>query len=802
MPPVSFAPWLAAKAFAVRNLRALAGALAAGLTASVLLVGAFSARGGGMPADAPALPADVGRLAAFAPQGHVGSQACAGCHAAEAKDWAASHHALAMAAAAPQSVLGDFSGVSVRDFGATARFFRDGARFLVEAQGRDGKPETFEVSDAFGITPLQQYLVTFPDGRRQVLPWAWDSRPKADGGQRWIHVYPYEVKPGDPEHWTGALQTWNHMCAECHSTALKKGYDPSSNTYKTTFSEVSVGCESCHGPGAGHVAWATATPRPDQPLKGFEAAFARRPPVDFTPDPATGSPSVASPARPAGDEVELCARCHARRGLLSEDWKPGHPLADTHLAAFLSEGLFEADGQMRDEVFNDHAFKQSKMFEKGVVCTDCHNPHSGRLKAEGAAVCAQCHAPEKFAAKAHTGHPDGPGAPDCISCHMPARTYMRVDVRHDHSFRVPRPDLSVKLGTPNACTDCHKDKSAEWAADAVEAWHGPVRKGFQTYADAFAGARRGDPSAREKLMALAATPGVPGVARATALDALARFPSRAGQQVIEKGLADPEPLARVAALRALVGQPAERRWALAAPRLSDPVLAVRLAAARALADIPPARVPEADRARFSAALSAYEASLWLNSDRPEGRGNLATYFLLKGDTAAAERELRAGLALDPGAEALAVNLSDLYRRTGREADAERILRETLPRSVAPAMLHHALGLSLVRQKRTEEAVKAFQTAAALAPDDPGFAYVLAVALRSTGDAAGSRAVLAAALARAPHDGNLLALALNDALSAGDVAAARPLAARLARLLPDDPQIAALVTRLRGTPPPP
>ncbi|MEP9350106.1 cytochrome c3 family protein [Xanthobacter sp. KR7-225] len=778
----------------------LAAALAAGLLAVAVLAATFAARGSGAPGLGADVPADVGRRAALAPRDHVGSTACAGCHGAQAKAWAASHHAFAMAAATPTSVRGDFSGVTAQHFGATARFLRDGDRFLVETQGRDGAIETFEVSDAFGLTPLQQYLVTFPDGRRQVLPWAWDSRPQAAGGQRWIHVYPQEVKPGDPEHWTGVLQTWNHMCAECHSTALSKGYDPAANTYRTTFSEVSVGCESCHGPGAGHVAWATAAPRQDLPLKGFSAAFARRPPVDFTPDPATGSPQVATPLRPAGDEVEMCVRCHGRRGLLSEDWKPGRPLADTHLSAFLSEGLFEADGQMRDEVFNDHTFKQSKMYEKGVVCTDCHDPHSGRLKAEGAAVCAHCHAPEKFAAKAHTGHPQGPGAPDCISCHMPARTFMRVDVRHDHSFRIPRPDQSVKLGTPNACTDCHADKSAEWAAAAVEAWHGPERKGFQTYADAFAGARRGDPSAREKLMALALAPRVPGVARASALDALARFPSRAAQQVLEKGLADPDPLARVAALRALNGQPADRRWTLAAPLLDDPVLAVRLAAARAVADTPPARVPEADRARLASALQAYEASLWLNSDRPEGRANLATYFLLRGDAAAAERELRAGLALDPGAGELAVNLADLYRRTGREAEGERLLRETLPRSAAPAMLHHALGLSLVRQKRTVEAVQAFETAAALAPEDPTFAYVLAVALRSTGEEARSRAVRSAALARAPYDGNLLALALNDALATGDVAAARPLAGRLARLHPDDPRFADLLARLRVTPP--
>lgn len=755
------------------------------------------------PAAAPfsALPPDAGRLTASAPAGHAGSRACAACHAAEAQAWASSHHAAAMAAATPQTVLGDFSGVTASHGGSTARFFRTGDRFLVETDGKDGKPAVFQVSDTFGITPLQQYLVTFPDGRRQVLPWAWDTRPEEKGGQRWFHVYPQAIPPGDSLHWTGALQTWNHMCAECHSTALEKHYDAARDRYDTLFSEVSVGCESCHGPGAGHVAWASRSPRTEAPLKGFASASARRPPVDFTPSPATGSPT-ATARRPPGDEVEMCARCHARRGTLSEAWAPGQPLADTHSATTLSDGLFEADGQMRDEVFNDHLFKQSKMYAAGMVCSDCHDPHSARLKAEGAQVCAQCHLPETFAAAAHTGHAPGPGAPDCISCHMPARTYMGVDVRHDHSFRIPRPDLTTRLGTPNTCATCHADKGAEWAAAAIARWHGPQRKGFQTYAEAFAEARQGDPAAREKLIALAASPSVPGVARATALDELARFPSAATDEALRRGLADPDPVVRAAALRSLADLPPGLRLDWAAPLLADPVRAVRIAAARLVADIAPAQLPESDRRHRAAAMAEYEAALRLDADRPEGRANLAAFELQRGDVAAAERELRAGLALDPGMAALAVNLAELYRQTGREAEAESVLRATLARSADPAPLRHALGLSLVRQKRTAEALDELAAAAMLAPADPRFAYVLVVALRSTGQGEKAQAALAAALARNPYDVRLLGLALDAALKQRDLARARGTAETLARLRPDDSDIARLLARLPSSPPTP
>ncbi len=794
--------------------RTLVGAAAA-LLSGLIAVGALAASGTDAPAPSPpsagataaAAPgahgasaadaailagmlADIGRLSPETPPGYVGSHACVSCHQAEAASWEKSHHALAMAKATPQTVLGDFSGVSATDYGATARFFRDGDRYLVDTEGHDGKPLTVAVSDTFGWTPLQQYLVTFPDGRRQVLPWAYDTRPKDQGGQRWFHVYAQPIPAGDALHWTGVLQTWNHMCAECHSTALEKGYDAAKNSYHTTFSEVSIGCESCHGPGKDHLAWAQASPRPDLPLKGFAAAFTPRPPVDWTPDPKTGSPS-ATAAHPAGDVVELCARCHSRRGVISEHWAPGKPLADTHTAAFLTQGLFEADGQMRDEVFNDQAFKQSKMYARGVVCTDCHDPHSARLKAEGAQVCSQCHLPERFAAESHTGHAPGPGAPDCVTCHMPARTYMRVDVRHDHSFRIPRPDLSATLGVPNTCNACHTDKSPEWAAEAITRWHGPERKGFQTYAQAFSEARKDDPAARDKLIALAKDPVVPGVARATALVELQGFPSNATLAALAAGVKDSDPLVRTAALQSSLGLPLEDRWRLAAPLLDDPVLAVRLAAARAVADMPFDRAPAADRARLEAAFRAYEEALALEADRPEGRINAATYRMLRADPEAAERELLAGLRLEPGLPALAVNLSDLYRAQGKEAASEQTLRAALALHRDDAALHHALGLSLARQKKLPEAVAELKAAADGAPDDARYAYVYVVALRSTGDQAGSRKALAAALARHPNNVDLLGLALNDALAARDLAQARDAAGRLSRMRPDDENLARL-----------
>lgn len=771
------------------------GILAALLVVAIGLFQRVIANPGQAQLPATSAETGIGQLTPHAPAGYVGSQACASCHATTLADWLGSDHARAMAVATPASVLGDFSDVTIRHLGETARFRREGERFLVETQGKDGKPATFAISHSFGWKPLQQYLVTFPDGRLQALPWAWDTRTAGEGGQRWFHVYGDQVIPaGDAVHWTGRMQNWNFMCAECHSTAVRKGYDAASNSFRTTYSEISVGCESCHGPGAGHIVWAGAGRTGDPVLKGFPSVAARRPAVDWTPSPVTGSPSAGAP-RPEGGEVEMCARCHQRRGTISEDWKPGRSIVDTHVPSLLTGGLFEADGQMKDEVFTDQTFRQSRMYAQGVICSDCHDVHSGRLKAQGPLVCSQCHEQQRFAAAAHTGHQPGAGAPDCITCHMPARTYMVVDRRHDHSFRTPRPDLTVTLGTPNSCNGCHADKTAQWAADAVVAWHGPQRKGFQDYAGTFHDARRGDPAARAPLIALANNPQTPAIVRATAQSELARLPAIATEGVVRLGLDDPDPVVRMAALRNLPAQSAETRLRWAGERLADPVLGVRIEAAQALADIRPDAVQEPLRSRLLRAFAEFEAAQALNADRPEARAGLALYLIRRGRLDAAEAELRAGLALDPAAVELAVNLADLLRQRGRDPEGEAVLRQAIAAAPKEPYPHHALGLALVRQRRYPEALEKLALAAQLAPGDARLAYVHGVALQSLGQPEQGRQVLRDALQANPFDAALLGALLADAQARRDNAGAADLATRLSRLRPDDAELARLAARL-------
>ena len=431
------------------------------------------------------------------PPAFVGSETCAGCHQAQAELWRASQHNHAMAHATAKSVLGDFNDASFDYHGIRSRFFRDGEKFLVETDGADGQLQTFQVKYTFGVEPLQQYLVEFPDGRVQALPIAWDTRPKDKGGQRWFHIYPDEnIQHDDVLHWTKLNQNWNFMCAECHSTGVRRNYDAAQNRFATQFAEISVGCEACHGRGSAHVAWAKQQQswwpfgrKPDA-SQGLPVRFDERRDIVWRHDAKSGNPQRNFTPPLLRKEVETCGLCHARRAQFSEDWIPGHWLSDTHMVTPLTRGLYEADGQMRDveETYNYGPFKQSRMFAAGVTCSDCHEPHSAKLRASGDAVCTQCHAPERYAAAAHSHHEAAAPPVGCVSCHMPAHSYMVVDRRHDHSLRVPRPDLTVKLGTPNACNDCHADKSAAWAAEQVEKWYGPDREGLQKYGAAF---RRG-----------------------------------------------------------------------------------------------------------------------------------------------------------------------------------------------------------------------------------------------------------------------------------------------------------------------
>jgi len=500
--------------------------------------------------------------------GFVGSAACAACHQREHTAWQGSQHAHALEPARTDTVAGDFKDVPFDKDGVVSTFRRRGEAFVVDTEGPDGKRGEFEVKFVLGVAPLQQLLIAMPGGRLQAFGIAWDTRPADGGGQRWFDLYPgQKLKPGDPLHWTGIQQTANFMCVDCHVTDLRKNFDVATNSYDSAWREAGVGCEACHGPGRAHVAAPKTVHLP--------ARFVSRAGIAWGTDPAA-RPNLPPPA--AGDvrEIETCARCHARRSQLTDAVHAGQPFADGFRLSLLERGLYHADGHMQDEVFNHGSFLQSRMFAKGVTCSDCHDPHTQKLRAEGNAVCEQCHQLAKYATRAHHFHDPASKAGQCATCHMPTVTYMVVDPRHDHSFRVPRPDLAATLGTPDVCASCHADKPAGWTAAELQKRLGRPPAGFQTFAGAFSAADRGAPGAGGLLAQIANDGAQPAIVRASALArASALDPALPGLNVTS-ALGDPDPIVRAAAGMGLaaIGSP-EQQLAVAQAVDGEPDPTVR-----------------------------------------------------------------------------------------------------------------------------------------------------------------------------------------------------------------------------------
>lgn len=756
-------------------------------------VGADDAGLAGTSGSATAASTELAALRAKAT--FVGSVACAECHRAEHAAWKGSQHERAMQHATADTVLGDFSGASYTRDGVTSTFFKRDGKFVIRTDGPDGKLTDFEVKYTFGVEPQQQYLVELPGGRLQAGSVTWDTRSKEAGGQRWFRQYPKEeLDHLDELHWTQRAQNWNFMCADCHSTDVRKGYDDAKGGYDTRYAEVSVGCESCHGPGSAHVA-AQHGGKPGGAglgaAHGLTVALHERRDVSWVIDPATGNARRSAP-RTTDDEMETCARCHSRRSQFAEGWRAGDRLLDHFLPVTLREGLYHPDGQQQDEVFIWGSFRQSKMHEAGVTCGDCHDPHTQKMRLPGDATCAQCHAPTKYAVVEHHRHETGKAGSQCVDCHMPATTYMVNDPRRDHGFKVPRPDLTASTGAPNACASCHEREGAAWAASALDRWHGTAWRARPTSAPALHAARRGLPGAARGLQGLVDDPTQPAMVRATALELLARYPSPLADGALQRALGDKDDLTRHVAVTRLEALPIEARPTLLAPRLTDRVRAVRMEAARLLLPAS-AQLDASVRPAFDAALAEYEAALRHDLSRPEARLNLGNLLLQRGDATGAEASFKRAIGTDPRFVPARVNLADLYRGQGREDEADRVLRDGLRAVPGAPALHEGLGLSLVRQGRKPAAIAEFAAAARAAPTEARYAYLHALALHDAGRRDEAMRVLADAARRVPDRDLLLTLAQWRS-EGGDETGAREALSVWYAVSPDDPALAALQPR--------
>ncbi|QIL89587.1 hypothetical protein GNX18_07345 [Microbulbifer sp. SH-1] len=693
--------------------------------------------------------------------GYVGAETCANCHQRAFKSWQKSHHDLAMKTPDSQSVVGNFENATFNYFGTESTFYRRDGKYFVRTDGANGELQEFPIAYTFGIYPLQQYLIAFPGGRLQALSISWDSRPKEAGGQRWFHLYPdEEIKPGDPLHWTGINQNWNFQCADCHSTNLQKNYDMASGTFATRWSELNVGCESCHGPGSQHVKWAGLSEerRKAEPDRGLEISYAERQQTGWQMNAENGIAYLkVGSSKQTQKEISICAQCHSRRGTQHPGVRPKDDFLDFFHPALLSEDLYYADGQIKDEVYVWGSFAQSKMHDAGVTCSNCHDPHSLKLRAEGNAICAQCHLPSKFDATEHHLHSAGSEGAQCVNCHMPEKVYMQVDARRDHSFRVPRPDLSEKIGSPNACNGCHTDRPSIWAADILERKFGAPEP---HYGEVIHAGRAGVPGADQPLQALIMDESQPDIVRATAISLLPRYLSRQSAQLLQIIAQGDNALLHLGLAQALDQIPQQVRPALAIPLLYEDERVIASLAANAIAGAPMDAYPESVGQRFDRALADYVAAAEFNGDRPESLLNLAGLRGREGNISAAESLLHLAVQRAPYYTPALVNLADLYRSSGREQRGEELLRSALEGAIDKAPLQHALGLSLVRQQRMADALEFLRQSADSQSTSSRYAYVYGVALNSVGRPDAAIVYQQAALKRFPGDPDILQLLIS------------------------------------------
>jgi Flp pilus assembly protein TadD len=709
------------------------------------------------------------RAAAGPPAGpavtFVGREKCVDCHRKAYERWLGSDHDLAMALAGEQTVRGDFDNAVFEHDGITSRFYRRDGRYFVHTEGPGGEMGEFEILYTFGIEPLQQYLIPLPGGRLQALSIAWDVERR-----RWFDLYPdREIPPDDWLHWTRNGQNWNGMCAECHSTNLLKGYDPETKSFDTTWSEIDVSCEACHGPGSRHVAWAAIEPMARPDIDDFGLVI------------RTGG--IEAP-----QEVALCAPCHSRRSELGDYDHTSPDLLDNQLPALLREELYHADGQILEEVYVWGSFVQSKMFQRDVRCGDCHDVHSLKLVKPGNDLCLQCHRSSDydsenhhFHKKIHEGRPSDGAL--CVKCHMPERPYMVIDDRADHSLRAPRPDLTLQIGVPNACSQsgCHDDKPVKWSVDAYTKWYGLARKPH--FGTVLAAGRALAPDARDDLIRLAEDPLHTAIVRSSALALLRPYPGEETDGAMFRALTDEEPLVRHTAIESLAVSDPEKLTSLVAPLLFDPVRAVRMRAVAQMAPVPSELLKPYQREAFDEVMAEYLEAMEYSLDFSFAGMNLGNLFSARGQPDRAERFYRTAIEIDDLFYPAKMNLAVLLSQQGRSREAEPLLKEVLEAYPEEHEAAYSLGLLLVELNKPTEGVQYLRRAAGGMPGRPRVHYNLGLLLQQLGSDADAEAELRKSVELEPRNVDYLYALTDFYFKRGRLSEALELAERMVAAQP-------------------
>jgi Tfp pilus assembly protein PilF len=702
---------------------------------------------------------------------YLGDQSCIKCHKNEHKEWKQSDHYMSMLPPNDTTVKGDFNNQTFTADGVTSHFFKKEGKYFINTEGEDGKNHDFEVKYIFGYTPLQQYLVEFPGGRMQVPRLSWDCIKK-----KWFNQYAgQKVASHDWLHWTGNSQNWNTMCASCHSTNLQKKYDNKTDTYKTSYSVVNVSCESCHGAGLQHVNY----------ING----------ADYKDGVVTKNSYLKLTKKSSQlEQINACAPCHARVTELNASHTNSNELMDNYIPQIPDTESFYADGQINQEDYIYSSFLQSKMFSKGVKCSDCHNVHTTKLKRIGNETCIKCHVPENFNTPKHTFHSLGSKGSECINCHMPGKLYMGNDLRHDHSFRIPRPDLSVKFGMPNACSNCHKDKSEKALADAITQWYGPKRK-YHFSDDLIPGSQL-TPNSEVHLLHLINGKEIPNIIKATAAFYLRNSNTPTSLNALLICLKNKDAQVRYRALQSLTNFSPTNWINAVGPLLSDKVRAVRIAAADLYITIPFEQIPSQYRTVFSAANTELKNYLYYQTDFSTGNVMLADYYLKLQDYTNAELFYRKGLKKDDQMIYALTNLSTTYNAQGKNDKALETLEKAQKKAPNNERIYYNLALLYNEMNNKPAAEKSFAKAIVLKSQNPRVYYNYGLMLNENKEFKEAITVLNKGIIIDPSASELYYALTFVYIQSNNVDKARQSALKLKQLDPNNPNYSQLFSSLK------
>ena len=655
-----------------------------------------------------------------------------GCHQSEHEQWQQSDHAMAMALPSNKTVIGNFNNQKAIHYNQEALFFTAENAFKATiSDSETGKSETFDIKYTFGHYPLQQYLVETDKGRFQVLPFAWDARPIDQGGQRWYHNYENEpISSADRLHWRQPLQNWNGMCADCHSDELKRNYDPQSNTFNTSYTGINVGCVSCHGVMDGHLLDVQNDQIQESPSSAHNAANQWRllDGKDTAVWVSEEGEDTAMGKNRNNEFMQTCYACHSLRAPLSDGFSASEDFLDQFAPSLITPPLYFADGQIKEEVYVYGSFLQSKMHDKGVNCLDCHDKHTMKLKVEGNGLCLQCHKASTFDTPTHHKHENFSAGAQCVNCHMPDRTYMGVDDRRDHSFKIPRPDLSLQFDTPNACMDCHQEKGNAWAAKTLKQWFGepdtrPTKQHLMRL-------RHGQQISINDHVSIVQDRSLPDIDRASAISLLRQASPQVPANIYKSWLNDTSDLIRLAAAQNAGNLSPQQRLADLTPLLKDKAKSVRIAAAQALVIVP---LKQQDQKVFTNAFNELLISNDVSAWRGEGRINQGNLAIQTNDPIGAELALKASVDIDPYFAPAYINLADLYRAKQREDLVGVLLNEGLEKLPQSADILYSYGLHFVRLKQLDKAIERFYQAMKIDPNNAQLAYTYILAKDGKGE---------------------------------------------------------------------